>query len=356
MGLSQLILITALLGVSPGSTPAGLPESPPRAEAIMAIPPALRDRLETDVIALGSSADSRLDLLARFIFSSEGLGLRYSNTRTTTVSETYAAGHGNCLSFTLLFLALAEAAGIEADPREVYVPASWLQDGQTLFETGHINVLVETELRRAVVDFEPNPILSRRLSRARRGEVISLDRALAHFYNNRAAEILAGDGPSPAFEALAWSEAALELAPDFTPALNNRGVIEQRLGHWEAARSYFEAALAEDPRSASTLFNLLQLSLERDRIEEAERIIARLEDLPSDDPYFSWSMGRNYESLGQIALARQHYRQALIDHPDNERFALDFARINGNATDRALSGAPLDFQGIKRESFIKSLH
>lgn len=356
MGLSQLILITALLGLSPGSTSASLPESPPRGEEILAIPQALLDRLESDVIAQGNSADSRLDLLARFIFSSDGLGFRYSNTKTSTVSETYAAGHGNCLSFTLLFLALAEKAGIEADPREVYVPASWLQDGQTLFETGHINVLVETELRRAVVDFEPNPILSRRLSRARRGEVVSLDRALAHFYNNRAAEILSGGDLAAAREALEWSTVALDLAPDFTPALNNRGVIEQRLGNWQGAQAYFEAALQRDPRSASTLFNLLQLSLEREQIAEAERIIARLEELPSDDPYFSWSMGRNYEGLGQLELARQHYRQALIDNPDNEQFALDFSRINGNTSDRALSGSTLDLIGSKRDSFIKALH
>jgi tetratricopeptide (TPR) repeat protein len=352
MGLSRLILFTALLGLQPVAAV----EPPAQPEEVLAVPEELLERLHDSVISQGNGADGRLDLLARFIFSGDGLGFRYSNTKTSTVSETYAAGHGNCLSFTLLFLALAEEAGIEADPREVYVPASWLQDGQTLFETGHINVLVETELRRAVVDFEPNPILSRRLSRARRGELVSLDRALAHFYNNRAAEILSGGDLAAAREALEWSSVALALAPEFTPALNNRGVIEQRIGNWQGAQAYFEAALERDPRSASTLFNLLQLSLEREQIAEAERIIARLEELPSDDPYFSWSMGRNYEDLGQLELARQHYRQALIDNPDNEQFALDFARINGNTSDRALSGATLDLIGSKRDSFIKSLH
>lgn len=351
MGLAQLILITALFGMQPEQ----LPELPPEPEEIVEIPQELLDRLHDEVVAVGNGADGRLDLLASFIFSNDGLGFRYSNTKTSTVSETYVAGQGNCLSFTLLFLALAEAAGIEADPREVYVPASWLQDGKTLFETGHINVLVQTELRRAVVDFEPNPILSRRLSRARRGEVISMDRALAHFYNNRSAEILAGDGSASAQEALAWSEAALDLAPDFTPALNNRGVIEQRLGDWQDAQRYFEAALAKDPRNASTLFNLLQLSLELNHIDDAERIIARLEELPSDDPYFAWSMGRNYEGLGQLDLARQHYRQALIENPDNIRFAQDFARINGQAMDMATSQTPSALSKLKTGTLTKSL-
>ena len=351
MGLSHLFLITALLGLQPEPQT----EAPPPHEAVLAIPQELLERLEQDVIAEGSGADGKLDLLASFIFSSDGLAFQYSSTQTSTVAETYAAGHGNCLSFTLLFLALAEKAGIDAEPREVYVPASWLQDGQTLFETGHINVLVETELRRAVVDFEPNPILSRRLSRARRGEVISIDRALAHFYNNRAAEIMAGEGQASAQEALAWSDAALDLAPDFTPALNNRGVIEQRLGNWQEAEAFFEAALARDSRSASTLFNLLQLSLEQEHISEAQRIIARLEELPSDDPYFSWSMGRNYEGLGQLELARQHYRQALIENPDNARFALDFARINDRAMVSPSSSSLPALSELKSESFNKSL-
>ena len=351
MGFGSLLILSVLFAAQPQQS-----LSPPSAETVLGIPDELLGRLNEQVIDAGSSADARLDLLASFIFSADGLAFEYSNASTTTVAQTYANRHGNCLAFTLLFLALAEKAGIEAVPREVFVPASWIQDGQTLFETGHVNVLVETELRRAVVDFEPNPILSRRLSRARRGVVISLDRALAHFYNNRAAEILAGEGPRAASDALAWSETALELAPDFTPALNNRGVIEHRLGHGQTAQDYFEAALARDSRNASTLFNLLQLRLERGQIDEAERIIARLEELPPDDPYFSWSMGRNYESLGQLGLARRHYRQALIDHPDNERFAQNFARINKSRTDRALSGAPLDFEGSKRESFSKALN
>jgi tetratricopeptide (TPR) repeat protein len=286
MGFTTLLLIVGLAGTQPAPVPASI-STLPSTDTILEVPSELLTRLEDKVISQGNSADARLDLLASFIFSADGLAFEYSNGKTTTVAETYRNRHGNCLSFTLLFLALADKAGIEAAPREVFVPASWLQDGQTLFETGHINVLVETELRRAVVDFEPNPLLSRRLSRARRGELISIERALAHYYNNRAAEILAGESQTAAAEALAWSQAALDLAPDFTPALNNRGVIEQRLGQWDRALGFFEAALARDPRSASTLFNLLQLRLERAQIDEAEGIIARLEELPSEDPYFS---------------------------------------------------------------------
>jgi tetratricopeptide (TPR) repeat protein len=297
---------------------------PPAPDDVMRLPDSLAEQLHEQVYRRGTNADRRLDLLARYMFSSNGLGFSYIVEPTRDVAGTYAAGRGNCLSFTLLFLAMADAVGIRAEPREVQVPINWRRDGESLYESGHVNVRVDTGQRRAVVDFEPDPIMSHRLSMTRRGQTISRERALAHFYNNRAAELLA-QGQTEL--ARIWSEQALALAPEFAAALNNRGVIEGRLGQVQTARHFYDRALMVEPDNGNTLFNLYELHRRNNQPEQAEEVLGRLENLRSRDPYLHWSLGRNFEEIGEFERAERLYQQAIRLRDHEPMFHAAAARV-----------------------------
>jgi tetratricopeptide (TPR) repeat protein len=308
--------------------------TPPAPDEVMRLPEAVIEQLDETIYRASNNPDRRLDLLARMMFARDGLGFRYIVEPTRDAAGAYIAGEGNCLSFTLLFLAMADHVGLRATPREVQVPISWRRDGDSLYESGHVNVLVETGTRRAVVDFEPDPIQSRRLSTTRRAQPISRERVLAHFYNNRAAELLA-DGHAEM--ARQWSDIALELAPEFSAALNNRGVIESRLEAFDQAQHYYGLALEVDAENSSTLFNLYELYRRNDHHAEAEDILDRLEGLRSRDPYLHWSLARRFEDLGEWGRANRLYRRAIGLRDDEPLFHAGLARVAETLGDRELA-------------------
>ncbi len=51
-------------------------------------------------------------------------GLEYDES-TRTAEETFHARHGNCLSFTNMFVAMAREVGIDASFQEIEIPPSW---------------------------------------------------------------------------------------------------------------------------------------------------------------------------------------------------------------------------------------
>lgn len=314
---------------------------PPQPDEVLRLPDSVINELDEHVLRRSRLDDRRLDLLVEYMFDEEGLDFDYIVEPTRNAADTYAAGEGNCLSFTLLFLALAEHAGINAAPREVRVPLNWRRDGSALFESGHVNVLVRTEARRAVVDFEPDSELSRRLSITSRSNRISRDRVLAHFYNNRAAELLSEGKPGLA---RLWSEHAVRLDPDFTAALNNRGVIEARLGEHDRALHFYRRALAVDDDNRSTLFNLHELYRRTGQQQRASEVLDRLEGLRSRDPYVHWALARNLERFEEFERARRLYRRAIRMKDDESLFHTGLARValalgDDELAERALSQA-----------------
>lgn len=297
---------------------------PPDPDEVMRLPAPVLERLEREVVAVAQSPERRLELLVDLISSQSGLGLRYKAMPTLSVAQTIERRHGNCLSFSLLFISMARALDLDVFPREVRVPASWRQEGRLIFDIGHVNSGVDTPSSRKTVDFEPDFLLAQRLASPYRGRRISDQRALAHFYNNRAAELLA-DGDTD--QARAWADRALEMDPRFGPAHNTAGIIERRQARTRAAREHFRAALELSHDPAAALFNLVRLERSDGRMDEAARYAGRLEALRSTDPWFQWAIGRFYEALEEPAVAARFYTRAVDLDADEYRFHLSLARM-----------------------------
>ncbi|NKI34884.1 transglutaminase domain-containing protein [Wenzhouxiangella sp. XN79A] len=305
-----------------GLTSASASPLPP--EEVLRLPPSWVERLERDVAGAALSPTGRVDRLVEFIATDGGLGFRYRATPTTDVAETIARGEGNCLSFTLLFISAARALGIDAYPREVRVPAAWREEAGLIVDVGHVNVGIDVPGLRRTVDFEPDYLLSQRLAAPYRGRRISDERALAHFYNNRAAELLAAGEPDAAAD---WAAQAIELDAGFAAALNTAGVIERRRGQPERAREHFLAALEVAADPASTLFNLVRLERAEGRPAAAAAHARRLEALRPADPWFLWSLGRFYESLDELARAADFHARAARLADSEHRFHASHARV-----------------------------
>src|SRR4029077_302201 len=80
--------------------------------------------------------------------------LEYNEAVTQTVSGTFHEHRGNCLSFTMLFIALAREAGLHARYQLLDVPPQWNLDSDLVVIANHVNAVINSKTDKdLVVDF-----------------------------------------------------------------------------------------------------------------------------------------------------------------------------------------------------------
>lgn len=286
-------------------------------EQVVAIPSALLERLQREVIAPTRSRNKRLDLLVALLFEPAGLTLQYDGTRTRTIAESIADRKANCLSFSLLFTALARRAGIEADVQESDHVLVGHQDG-VLYSNGHVNVSVHVSGTRKTVDIDRSVMAVR--GEARR---ITDDRALSHFYNNRGAELMeAGELDA----AQRHFELAVRITPGFVAAWNNLGVLNMRKGLLSESERAYAKVLDKNPRHAPALSNLVKLHRRRGNSSKQVEFEKRLFRVQSKDPFHQVVLAMGYEHKGDYERALVHYRRALRLQEDEPYIHFGMAR------------------------------
>ncbi len=274
----------------------------PAQSQVLHVPAALHRSLQVEVLDKARFPEQRLARLVEFMFDPAGMGLQYDDGYTRTIEQGYLDRKGNCLSFTLTFIELAKLAGLDAQMQESEHALVAMRGDSTVLYTGHVNASVRILRRAREVHFDPN----RPVIRGSHG-TISMDRALAHYYNNRGAELMvAGDQAG----AEAHYAQALKLDASMVSAYSNRGVLHLRMHNSTRAERDFLAALKHDPNRISVLFNLVNLYRSvgpAAQLAQFERRLAQAED---GNPYHHFVQGLQLESEGAYAKALEHYKAA----------------------------------------------
>ena len=178
------LLAAALALPSPAPATVVATDPIPRSE-VMAMPPALQAQVHAIVIGNDASPTQRFQRLMNFVISEDGLGMTYEEDATYTVAQAYATRKANCLTFTLLVLAVAKEAGLEAYPQEVGETLSWREVDGTIYRDNHINAGVRVGAHRFTVDPAADLIFL-----PRSPVKVSHERLLSHYYNNVAVDRL----------------------------------------------------------------------------------------------------------------------------------------------------------------------
>jgi Flp pilus assembly protein TadD len=329
------ILLILLLALLPGlcgaavRVPAasGDPLQAPLLEAPLWIPPELRQALQRDVVARSEPGQDRLDRLLAFMLDDDGLALRYLEQPTYDVAGSYRRRTVNCLSFTLMFVALAREAGLRAFPQASDDALSMRVVDDTLFRVTHMNAGVLVYDRALVVDVGSDLVVAGRSPRR-----IPDAAALALFHNNLAVEaLLQGDTGTAA----ARIAQGLALDPDSATLWNNAGVIDWRAGRPDRAKVEYLRALRLKRDHVGALGNLLTLvaSGHADAGDDVADVRERLEKAQRKDPFSQFVMAESKMDAGDLDAAIVHYRRAIRLLPDQPGFyrslALAYAR-NGD--------------------------
>lgn len=333
----RLLLLWMALAAAPvwAAATAAPPPGPPVTTAlptpaqILDVPAPLLALLHERVIDPGYSRERRLQRLVEMIFDEHGLHLAYDPDATHTIGETWQTRRANCLSFTLLFVTLANRAGIEAHVQEVAQVVSWYQASGVIYSVGHVNAGIVLDGRSGTVDLD-HDVLYDHLGPQR----IDRQRTLAHFYNNRGADhMAAGDTDG----ARAYFRAALGMAPDFVAAWNNLGVLDARLGDLDRARQDYVTALRLQPRHGASLSNASALYLRMGDTVQAGLLASRLARVQRSDPFAQYMFGAQAEERRDYAAAVRFYRRAvrLYDAAHPFHFALARAYFLAGDSHRA---------------------
>jgi tetratricopeptide (TPR) repeat protein len=329
------LAMLAALALGSGETPAAMayaegdraPPStignaaPPHApDEVMALPEGLREQFRAYFHNRSELRRARdLDSLADFLFQPDGLGMRYRENATYTVSEAWQAREANCLSFTLLTLALAREAGLQAYGQEISDTVAWRQDGNTVYRTNHVNAGIRIHERRFSIDVASDQVMARDPPQR-----ISDERLLAHYYNNRAVELMEL-GQLQA--ARAHAEQSLRLQPDYATTWNNRGVLQLRFGDSEAAQHDYQHALELDPKHAGALFNLAAHYRRSGNTAGAKALERRFSAIQQNDPFHHFVQALELEQRGDLREAARHYLRAIRLHRQEHRFYFGLARV-----------------------------
>ena len=261
------------------------------------VPFQLSEEIQAAVAERLNAAQSerrRVDQVLDFVFGY--LDLEYTLTPTRSAVETYRHGAGNCLSFVNLFVGIARELRLNPFYVEVEDYQRWNVSHGTVVSHGHIVAGLRIDGELSTFDFLPY-----RPKSYRHFNPIDDIKATAHYYNNLGAEaLLAGDLE----EASRLTGIAVDLAPEFVKAINNRGVVSLREGDAAAALETYRSGLELEPDNVALLTNSARALQELGRNEEADEYLARLERTNSSNPFF-------FVYRGELALARGESREAL---------------------------------------------
>ena len=326
-------MLAATLALAPSLPAPEVPEPIPEPAQVLALPAALQQRFQDEVLTPTRSDHQRLERLVEFMFDPAGLNMQYRHDATLTVQQAYLSRQANCLTFTLLVIVLAREAGLEAYAQEIDETLAWYQQDNTIYRSNHVNAGIRVGGRRYTVDVGSDSLIARHPPQR-----VSDQRLLSHFYNNRAADLMA-EGKLDAAEP--YMATALDLDASHASSWSNAGVLRLRKNDLPGAYAAYQRALTLDSAHAAALFNLLALSGRSGDRKGETNYRQRLDAVQSHDPFHQFLLAADYERRGDYANAATHYQRAIRLHGSEHRFHFALARAYLQLGDTRRAGRAL---------------
>jgi Flp pilus assembly protein TadD len=289
--------------------------------ALVPNPIAITPEIKAAADALSAHGGGTVDELKRIqsaLFDTTRFTFDYESGLTVSAAEALAAGRGNCVSFTNLFIAMARSRGLRVKAGYIQPRAGGEKRGDLVYLSSHVVAVYPLHDRYVVFDFYQT-----REDPAQRIRLLDDFELAALYVNNRAVSALSDGDYALAEARLA---AVLKLAPDFAPAYGNLGVILRRRGDISGAIDAYRRALALAPRDPSILGNLAALYVGLGREREAKAAL-ELADLRTATPYTVLARGDLEAADGRTEAALRFYRRAARIDPTIPDPHLSIARL-----------------------------
>jgi len=248
-----------------------------------------------------AAPDVRLQALQQAFFDAGEFQFEYDQARTLTAEEAFAARHGNCMSFTSLFVAMSRSIGLPTFLVAVKRQPEVEKDAGLVVVNRHVVAGYRSPSKIFIYDFyfaSSMPYLSRRV-------IDDLSASAIYHTNIGGLKIRQADYG----DAIRDLEIATVLQPDWAPAWVNLGVAHGRLENKALAFKSYQRALVAEPGNSSALVNLAKLYKEQGREEEAETAMRAAAD-GTRNPFTLIAMADADMVRGNYDDARGYLRRA----------------------------------------------
>ena len=296
------LLLFSCIGVAHAAS--GPEERRVEVDAAMALPEELRQAfLAYSPPDARLTAEQRVRRLLDFMVAEDGLALQYRDKPTYGIAESYARREVNCLSFTMMYIALARASGLEAYAQATDNALELRLWGGTVARATHVNAEAVVDGYGYTVDIGWRAVVAtRRMHRIDDAQLVAL------LHNNNAVEnLLKGESEAARREI----DVALSLDPDSATIWSNSGLIEMRSGRHGSAERAYQQALRLDKRHVGALGNIVELYRATGQHALEGRYVKRLERVQASDPFSQYLLGQRSSGKGDYAKAIAHYRHAI---------------------------------------------
>ena len=240
--------------------------------------------------------------LGQYFFNDDERHIQYDAGMTGTAEETFMAGHGNCLSMSILFVAAARHLKFDSHFETVVVEPSWTHEGETMIRYEHIVAAGNLGSSKYVVDFLAQLIGERGPSTR-----VTDEQALALYYGNLAVEaIVTGDLDASVYKSLQ----SLKLWPKNSNTWSNLGTAYRRKGDSQLAEASYRRALSLSRDNYSALSNLTRFYLLEGRESEADIYLRRVSRYYRRNPHYHLQVARMQIQTGDFVGARANLERA----------------------------------------------
>jgi len=269
----------------------------PPQENVLALSEEMHAFLELYVPSKGTR-QQKLDALLYALMHKGILGIDYNPASTYTARDTFENQSGNCVGFSVLFVAMARELGLNVRFNNVEVPPVWgFQGKSTFLFYKHINSIVKLAHGvDKVVD-----INIQRYQHHYRQKKLSDNEALAQYYNNRGVDYLLAEDYASAFN---YFRKGLSLDPEAEYIWSSLGTLYRRVGLLSDAETAYLQGLSFGSRNLVILNNLSHLYNAMGRYDIAERYNRRVQSARDSNPYYRFA-------LAQKAFANNSYDEAM---------------------------------------------
>lgn len=271
-------------------------------------------RFAQDATRGASGIGDKTRALATALQADNGRHLLYDAEATLSAEQAFQQRRANCLSYTMLFVALAREVGIPATFNEVDIPPIWeLGDDQTLLLYRHINArIVLTPSQYQIVDVGGEDYSPRYDQRT-----LTDQAALAQFYNNRAVELRLQHRHGVA---LRYQLRSLELLPDAGYLWANLSSLYLRDGQLRAASIAITQALVLEPRSVSSYNTAADIHAQLGNTQLAAYFHKRAQAYLEQNPHYHFQLALTALKERDELRAYRETRQAILLSPTDPRF------------------------------------
>ena len=310
--LQSCVLLASLVAGHALALPSASPSVDEKVRNALALPASLRQALMESAYDRNAPQREQIQKLIDFMLGEGGLALRYQEQPTYGIAESYSRRRVNCLSFTLMFVALARASGMRARVQASdVVQEAWAAD-DLVFRAAHVNAVVEGDFGSYVIDVGWRNVVAERSPR-----VINDRQAVALLHNNLAMEHLAGSDLAGARTEI---ETALALDPRNAMLWSNAGIVERQSGHPDEAERSYLRALSLAGRNITALGNLVLLYEANGSQDKVLQYKERLQRAQERDPFSLFILAQGLMKKGNVEDAIPRLRTAIRLLPEEPSF------------------------------------